>query len=162
MMNSIYDYDFYTNRAYEIAQKIKGDYDGYSLDWKVSGYNAEIIFRSKSHFNKEQKHIGTLCFDPKTENITYYKVGFKESEHKFKKSNGLGLCWDILKHLTPVDWILIQEKTKEACIKRYSMSVRKALTFATEENFNYFKDQGFEKQVFIPEEAFEITERKLR
>jgi len=156
-------YDFYTNRAYEIAQKIAGEYDGYVLGWKAEGYNATIYFKSKNHFRSgELKNIGTLCFDPKTENITYYKVGFVETEHKFKKAESLGVCWDILRKLTPDDWILIQEKTKSGLLKRYSMSVRMALTFAVEENFMQFKEQGFEKQLFIPEEAFKISERKPR
>lgn len=160
-MSSKFEYVFYTNRAYEIAQNISGNYDGYIISWKPSGYNAELFFRSKNIFDNKIKQIGILCYNEKSKNITYLKTGFIESAHKYKKADSIGINWDILSHLSAAkDQILITEKMKMQKEKRYLISAFKALRMATPERFKHFSQQGYEKQVFIPCAEFKVIEGK--
>lgn len=129
-------------RAHEIALKAKGEYDGYALRCSFEGENATMYFQTKNIFDSEKKlkNIGTLCFDKEHDVVTYCKYGFVESEHKFKKNDGFGVCWAILERLSvATDFLFIQEKTASGEIKKYNMSVRKAMTYATDENFLQFK-----------------------
>lgn len=145
-------------RAHEIAEKIKGNYDGYKLLCSFEGNNATIYFESRNYLDNRRKNIGTLCYNPETENITYSKYGFVSSAHEFHKADSIGICYEILKYLIPAgDCILITEKS-ESSIKKYFISARKAHTFATPANFYNFKNQGYEKQVLIPKSEFKVTE----
>lgn len=146
-------------RAHEAALKIRGDYGGYSLSCQFEGKNATIYFKTNNVFSSDRrlKNIGTLVYNQEKDLITYCKYGFVESAHKYNKTESLGICWDILQHLSASgDQVLITEKGKAGAIKKYSISVCKALRMATPENFKHFQAQGFEKQVLIPKEEFKL------
>lgn len=148
-------------RAHEVALKIKGDYVGYKLLCSFEEKNATIYFQTTNVFNSDKriKNIGTLVYNEEKDIITYCKYGFVESAHKYNKTDSLGLCWDILHSLSHEgDQILITEKGKSGKIKKYSMSVLKALRFSTPENFKHFQAQGYEKQVLIPKSEFKVIE----
>ncbi|MFA7658802.1 MAG: hypothetical protein WCY19_05155 [Candidatus Gastranaerophilaceae bacterium] len=150
-------------RAHEIAEKIRGDYDGYKLFCRHEDKNSTIFFQTKSLFGKDKriKDIGTLCYNAEKDIITYFKYGFVESAHKYNKTDSIGICWDILRRLSAAgDQILIAERGQFKQIKKYSISVCKALRMATPENFKHFQQQGFEKQVLIPKSEFKEIEGK--
>lgn len=146
-------------RAHEAALRIRNDYDGYKLSCQFVGKDATIYFESRSMWDNRRKCIGTLIQNDNGA-LTYYKYGYVETEHKFKKSESLGVCWEILRNLIADDFIMIQEKTQKGIIKTYEISVRKANTFAVQENFMQFKEKGYERQLFIPKSAFKVYESK--
>lgn len=148
-------------RAHEVALKIKGDYLGYRLSCSFENKSATIYFQSTNAFNSDKrvKNIGTLVYNEQKDIVTYCKYGFVEETHKYNKTESIGLCWDILQHLSASgDCILITEKGKSGKIKKYSISAFKALRFSTPENFKHFRQQGYEKQVLIPKSEFKVIE----
>lgn len=150
-------------RAHEIAEKIKyGNHVGYQYFINHEINKSTIFFESKNYLDNRRKNIGTLCYNPETENITYLKFGFVSASHEFHKADSIGICWDVLKKLSADgDCILITEKS-ETGIKRYFISACKALRLATPENFYSFKTQGYEKQVLIPKSEFKVTELEIK
>ena len=71
------------------------------------------------------------------------------SRHLHAKSQCYGFCFQLLKNAQAFDEVVIVEPTRMLCAK-----VKDILD---ENNFLYFKTQGFERQIFYPLNKFKIT-----
>lgn len=147
--------EYEVGRNYVIGENIKGDKGGYKLLHKYDGFTSTIYFQSNNFFqDKTPKNIGTLSYDFTTDIVTYRKYGFKPSTHEFHKTDSIGLNWEVILNLCPKDLISVVEVQNNKKIVR-SISVSKALKF---QDFKYFKNLGYEKQVFIPACEFKTKE----
>ena len=144
-----------------VADAIAGNKGGYKLGHYTDGYVSKIFFKSNNFFHsKEPKNIGELIYDYEKDIITYRKY-INQAKHEFHRTESIGLNWDVISNLCPKDKIVIIETSDKKRITR-TISVSKALKF---QDFKYFKNLGYEKQLFIPKEEFlskESKEKKRR
>jgi len=71
------------------------------------------------------------------------------SRHLHQKSQCYGFCFQLLKNAQAFDEVVIVEPTR--------MLSAKVKDILDENNFPYFKAQGFERQIFYPLDKFKIT-----
>lgn len=149
--------EYEVGRNYIVGESIKGDKVGYKLAHKTDGFTSTIYFISNNFFHdKQPKNIGELHYDFTTDIITYKKF-IKQQEHEFHKTDSIGLNWDIVSNLCPKDRIVIIETSNKTRFVR-TISVSKALKF---QDFKYFKNLGYEKQLFIPKSEFLTKELEV-
>lgn len=146
-------------RNYLIGENVKGNKGYYKLLHKSDGFFSTIFFQSNNFFHdKELKNIGTLSYDFEKDIVTYRKYGYKPADHEFHKTDSIGLNWEIISNMCPKDLIkVISTQDKKKIV--YSISVSKALKF---QDFKYFKNLGYEKQIFIPACEFKAKEFEIK
>lgn len=141
-----HEYTFEVYQNWIIAQELVNQkYAGYQLKEKTNN-NVTCIYKVNSKFFEKNipKEIGKLICDIDTNRITLYKF-VNLDKHYFLKSDSFGINNDILKHLRPSDYIVIETSKKEV----YSISVQKALKVG-----QYLHFQEYELQLFVPITSF--------
>lgn len=134
----------------EIAQSIAQSYDGYRIEALTSAYSTQLYKVNTSAFlPKERKLIGTLVYDNEIDVLTLYKF-IDEKKHKFLKYESFGVNNEIISRLRAKDQLLISNGQVN-----FRISVRKALVEG-----KYMQFDKYEKQLFIPVEAFKQNEVK--
>lgn len=96
----------------------------------------------------KKRKIGQLMMTAKGHLV--YEKHVNEEKHLFRKYNAWGFHHIVLEDLDERAWLrVISDK------KKYAIQVKEAKAVA---QFLHFKDQGFEKQAFIPLSFFKTKE----
>ena len=136
-----YEYEFEVPDNMIIAKSICKSYLGYKIEQKTEGYHTQLFMIASGQ--KDKKLIGTLIYNPKTENIILYKH-INPQEHIHIKSKSFGINNEIIKNLRTSDKIVIDDGKD-----KYTISVANAL-----KKGQYLHFTAFELQLFVPIENF--------
>jgi hypothetical protein len=110
--------------------------------------NTGQITLSLSRESFKKRKIGQLVMTAKGQLV--YEKHVNEEKHLFRKFNAWGFHYIVLEDLHPEAWLrVISDK------KKYAIKVKDARDVA---QFLHFKDQGFERQAFIPLSFFKQAE----
>ena len=136
-----YEYEFEVSDNIILAKSICKNYLGYKIEQKTEGYHTQLFMIEAGQ--KDKKLIGTLIYNPKTENIILYKH-INPQEHIHIKSKSFGINNEIIKNLRTSDKIVIDDGKD-----KYTISVANAL-----KKGQYLHFTAFELQLFVPIENF--------
>jgi len=122
--------------------KIMNREDAYGNRIEMSKYGSlRLILASENR----ERGIGGLLITEDEPDIVYYVKNSKE-KYIFKKLKAWGINAFVILNLKPTDKIII--KTNK---KNYETTVKNVLEKG---QYYFFKEQGFEKQIFLPLEEW--------
>ena len=148
------DYEFWVTPVQKVAFELnKNKEDSYKFKCKSDGVNTQLNMIITKDGKTEIRNIGYLRYNIDTDIITYVKFGFNLNKHLHDIDQSIGLCWNVVENLRPKDYILVYEKGDDST--SYQISVSK---FVKNQVFKWYKNQGFEKQVFCPISEFRKNE----
>lgn len=148
------DYEFWVTPVQKVAIELnKIVEDNYKFKCKTDGINTQVNIIISKDNKTEIRNIGYLRYNIETDIITYVKFGFNLNRHLHDIDQTIGLCWNVVQNLRPKDIIYVYEKNDDST--SYQISVSK---FIKNQTFKWYKNQGFEKQVFCPISEFRKKE----
>lgn len=119
----------------EIADNVRGSYEGYSLICNGVDNAINIYIKSNHYFERFKTKIGKLFFDINTDTVFYSQYGFPEIE------DSIGVYKEVIKHLRADDVLILKGRTNSR------VEYRKKMSTIQQELNNFMSDSKF---IYIP------------
>lgn len=121
----------------EIAEKIEGNYNSYSLLCIEKDNSIKIYEKNKNYFNSFKTKIGKLFFDINTDTVFFCQYGFPQI------GETIGIYKKVIENLRENDKLIIKGKTSSR------VEYRKGMNTINKELKNFLND---EKYIYVPKE----------
>jgi len=105
--------------------------------------NDKLIILTLLLKDDKPRRIGTVTKSTRT-----IEMKRKRATHLFRKGNAYGFCHYVLNNQTTIDWVRLSDDTET----HWKIPVKFILDNG---RFLFFKEQGFEKQLFVSLEELE-------
>lgn len=132
------EHEFTIQSHTEIAEKIEGCYNGYSL-FCIEKENSIKIYEKNNNYFKKYKHkIGKLYFDINTDTVYYCQYGFPTNI-----KDSIGIYKIVIENLRENDILIVKGRTSS------KVEYRKRINSIQNELKNFISS---DKYVYIPKE----------